>query len=31
MGSYIEDTIKIALQRLFEVGFTLKGCKVRKK
>lgn len=30
MGSYIEDTIKIALQSLFEVGFTLKGCKVRK-
>ena len=31
MGSYIEDIIKIALQSLFEVGFTLKGCKVRKK
>lgn len=31
MGSYIEDTIKIALQSLFEVGFTLKGCEVRLK
>ena len=31
MGTYIEDNIRIALLNLFEVGFTLKGYKVKKR
>ena len=31
MGTYIEDNIRIALSNLFEVGFTLKGYKVKKR
>ena len=31
METYIEDNIRIALLNLFEVGFTLKGYKVKKR
>ena len=31
METYIEDNIRIALLKLFEVGFTLKGYKVKKR
>ena len=31
MGTYIEDNIRIGLLNLFEVGFTLKGYKVKKR
>ena len=30
-ANYIEDNIRIALLNLFEVGFTLKGYKVKKR
>ena len=30
METYIEDNIRIALLNLFEVGFTLKGYKVKE-
>ena len=31
METYIEDNIRIALLNLFEVRFTLKGYKVKKR
>jgi len=31
METYIENSTRTALSNLFEVGFTLKGCKIKKR